>query len=119
MKRLLTRRPFGSLEPACDFCGGHFGFGQRLEVANIFLAPEAALEMFLSACSFRPICRPSVPRVRSELIPGEIFYRLKEAKVVIGQWRHSALQYRPPAPQTLAPPISHVDQIEHRPCSKR
>ncbi len=46
-----------------------------------------------------------------ELLNGEIFYNLKEAKVVIEQWRnhyntvrpHSALGYRPPAPQTISP----------------
>jgi putative transposase len=40
---------------------------------------------------------------------GEIFYSLKEAKVLIEQWRHryntarphSSLGYRPPAPQTF------------------
>ncbi len=50
-------------------------------------------------------------RLRDELLNGEIFYTLKEAKVVIEQWRihyntvrpHSALGYRPPAPQTIVP----------------
>ncbi len=44
-----------------------------------------------------------------ELLQGEIFYSLKEAKVLIEQWRHhyntirphSALGYRPPAPQAI------------------
>ncbi len=48
-------------------------------------------------------------RLRDELLNGEIFYTLKEAKVVIEQWRyhyntvrpHSSLGYRPPAPQTI------------------
>ncbi len=47
--------------------------------------------------------------LRDELLNGEIFYTLKEAKVLIEQWRHhyntvrphSALGYRPPAPQTI------------------
>jgi len=51
-------------------------------------------------------------RFRDELIDGEIFYSLKEAQVVIEQWRrhynavrpHSALGYRPPAPETTIPP---------------
>ena len=50
-------------------------------------------------------------KLRDELLNGEIFYTLKEAKVLIEQWRrhyntvrpHSALGYRPPAPQTLIP----------------
>ena len=56
-------------------------------------------------------------RLRDELLNGEIFYSLKEAQIVIGQWRHlyntvrphSSLGYRPPAPQTLAPPLPHLD----------
>ncbi len=50
-------------------------------------------------------------KLRDELLNGEIFYSLKEAKVVIEQWRkhyntvrpHSSLGYRPPAPQTSNP----------------
>ncbi len=48
-------------------------------------------------------------KLRDELRNGEIFYTLKEAKVLIEQWRqhyntvrpHSALGYRPPAPETV------------------
>jgi putative transposase len=62
-------------------------------------------------------CESFNGKLRDELLNGEIFYSLKEAKVVIGQWRHhyntvrphSSLGYRPPAPQTFAPPISHLD----------
>lgn len=50
-------------------------------------------------------------RLRDELLNGEIFYTLREAQVLIEQWRvfyntrrpHSALGYRPPAPETLLP----------------
>ena len=50
-------------------------------------------------------------KLRDELLNGEIFYTLKEAQVLIEQWRrhyntirpHSALGYRPPAPQTVVP----------------
>ena len=46
-----------------------------------------------------------------ELLKREIFYSLEEAKVLIEQWRweyntirpHSALAYRPPAPETIRP----------------
>ncbi len=45
-------------------------------------------------------------RLRDELLNGEVFYTLKEAQVMIEDWRshynhirpHSALGYRPPAP---------------------
>ncbi len=50
-------------------------------------------------------------KLRDECLNGEIFYSLREAQAVIEQWRmeyntrspHSALGYRPPAPQGLAP----------------
>ena len=50
-------------------------------------------------------------RLRDELLNGEIFYSLKEAQILIEQWRkhyntkrpHSALGYRPPAPETIIP----------------
>jgi len=48
-------------------------------------------------------------KLRDELLNGEIFYTLKEAKILIEQWRvhyntvrpHSALGYRPPAPEAV------------------
>ena len=48
-------------------------------------------------------------KMRNELLNGEIFYSLKEAQIIIEQWRkhyntvrpHSALGYRPPAPETF------------------
>ncbi len=47
----------------------------------------------------------------AELLDGEIYYSLKEAQVLIERWRHhyntvrphSALGYKPPAPQTIVP----------------
>jgi putative transposase len=50
-------------------------------------------------------------RFRDELLNGEIFYTLKEAKIVIEEWRkhyntvrpHSALGYKPPAPKVIVP----------------
>ena len=52
-------------------------------------------------------------KLRDELLNREIFYTLKEARVLIEQWRrhynrvrpHSALGYRPPAPETIAFPF--------------
>ncbi len=51
-------------------------------------------------------------RLRDELLNGEIFYTLKEARVLIESWRchynavrpHSSLGYRPPAPETIIMP---------------
>ena len=48
-------------------------------------------------------------KLRDELLNGEIFYTLKEAQILIEQWRrhynnvrpHSSLGYRSPAPQTV------------------
>ena len=53
-------------------------------------------------------CESFNGKLRDECLNGEIFYSLKEATVVIEQWRkhyntirpHSSLNYRPPAPQT-------------------
>jgi len=58
-------------------------------------------------------------RLRDELLNGEIFYSVREARIVIEQWRvlyntvrpHSALGYRPPAPESIIPmdrtPVMH------------
>ena len=56
-------------------------------------------------------CESFNARFRDELLNGEIFYTLKEAQTVIEEWRrhyntvrpHSALGYRPPAPETIVP----------------
>ena len=53
-------------------------------------------------------------KLRDELLNGEIFYSLREAQVIIEAWRrhyntirpHSALGYRPPAPEAI---------LQHRP----
>jgi len=56
---------------------------------------------------------------RDELLNGEVFHTLKEAQIIIEQWRchyntnrpHSALGYRPPAPEAIVPmdqrPVMH------------
>ena len=56
-------------------------------------------------------CESFNDRFRDELLNGEIFYSLREAQILIEQWRihyntvrpHSALGYRPPAPQSIVP----------------
>jgi transposase InsO family protein len=64
-------------------------------------------------------CESFNARFRDELLNGEIFYSLKEAQIIIEEWRkhyntkrpHSALGYRPPAPETIVPldqkPVMH------------
>ena len=52
-------------------------------------------------------CESFNGRMRDELLDGEIFYSLREAQIIIERWRnhyntkqpHSALGYRPPAPE--------------------
>jgi len=55
-------------------------------------------------------------KMRDELLNREIFYTLEEARIILQQWRkvynqirpHSALGYRPPAPEVvLATPLTH------------
>ena len=56
-------------------------------------------------------CESFNARLRDELLNGEIFYSLREAQIIIEQWRrhyntvrpHSALGWRPPAPATIVP----------------
>jgi putative transposase len=51
--------------------------------------------------------------LRDELLNGEIFYTLMEARTLIKQWRchynevrpHSSLQYQPPAPKAIIPSV--------------
>jgi hypothetical protein len=50
-------------------------------------------------------------RLRDELLNGEIFYALREAQIVIENWRrhynavrpHASLRYKPPAPEVFVP----------------
>jgi putative transposase len=65
-------------------------------------------------------CESFNGKMRDECLNGEIFYSLKEAQIVIEQWRveyntrrpHSALGYRPPAPAAYSPlvPPNSVSQ---------
>ena len=63
-------------------------------------------------------CESFNGKLRDECLNQEIFYSLKEAQVVIEQWRnhfntirpHSSLGYRPPAPQTSTAQLVQLDQ---------
>ena len=75
----------------------------RLEVKPLYIEPGSPWENGYNE-SFNG-------KLRDELLNGEIFYTLQEAKVLIENWRyeynhlrpHSSLGYRPPAPETWLP----------------
>jgi transposase InsO family protein len=62
-------------------------------------------------------------RLRDELLDGEIFYSLAEAKIVIESWRrhyntvrpHGSLGYKPPAPEVFVPAIAARAAARPRP----
>lgn len=64
-------------------------------------------------------CESFNGKLRDECLNQEIFYSLKEARIVIEQWRrhyneirpHSSLGYRPPAPVTIQPLPPTLDQL--------
>jgi putative transposase len=59
-------------------------------------------------------CESFNSKLRDELLKGEIFYTLKEAQIVIENWRrhyntvrpHSSLGYKPPAPEAVLWPAA-------------
>jgi transposase InsO family protein len=62
-------------------------------------------------------------KLRDELLNGEIFYTLAEAKVLIERWRkhyntvrpHSSLGYRPPAPEAVMASVQPCSATLRRP----
>lgn len=72
---------------------------EKLEVKTAYITPGSPWENGYNE-RFNGI-------LRDELLNGEIFYTLKEAKVIVESWRkhynqvrpHSSLGYRPPAPK--------------------
>ena len=77
---------------------------RRLGVETLFIEPGSPWE--------NGYVESFIGKLRDELLNREIFYTLKEATILIEQWRrhyngvrpHSALGYRPPAPETIAFP---------------
>ena len=75
----------------------------KMQVKTLFIEPGSPWENGYNE-SFNG-------KLRDELLDREIFYTLKEAQVLIECWRihyntirpHSALGYRPPAPETILP----------------
>ena len=62
-------------------------------------------------------------RLRDELLDGEIFYSLAEARIIIESWRrhyntvrpHESLGYKPPAPEVFVPAIAARAAAQTRP----
>jgi putative transposase len=56
-------------------------------------------------------CESFNGKLKDECLKGEIFYSIKEARIIVERWRvayntvrpHSSLGYRPPAPVTMLP----------------
>ena len=79
------------------------GWLGRIGVETLFIEPGSPWENGYNE-SFNS-------KLRDELLNTEIFYTLKEAKVLIERWRHhyntirphSSLGYRPPAPEAILP----------------
>jgi len=75
----------------------------RLGTRTIYITPGSPWE--------NGYCESFNGKLRDELLNGELFYTLREAQVLIEQWRvfyntkrpHSSLGYRPPAPETELP----------------
>jgi len=76
---------------------------ETLQVKPLFIEPGSPWE--------NGYCESFNGKMRYELLNGEIFFNLREAKAVIENWRrhyntirpHSSLGGRPPAPETLQP----------------
>ena len=70
-------------------------------------------------------CESFNSKLRDELLDGEIFYALAEARVVIEGWRvyyntvrpHSSLGYRPPAPEAIWPSKKDMSSTPSAPAS--
>jgi transposase InsO family protein len=78
---------------------------KQLEVQPLFIEPGSPWE--------NGYCESFNGKMRYELLNGEIFFSLREAQVVIENWRrhyntvrpHSSLGGRPPAPETKQPDL--------------
>lgn len=81
------------------------------KIVRNWIAAVGAKTAYIEPCSpwENGYCESFNARLRDELLNGEIFYTLKEAQIIIEQWRkhyntvrpHSALGYRPPAPESI------------------
>jgi transposase InsO family protein len=84
----------------------------RLDVTTLFIEPGSPWENGYVE-SFNG-------KLRDELLNGEIFYTVQEAKVLIEMWRrhynqvrpHSSLGYRPPAPEASETEILTLEAVQ-------
>jgi len=94
----------------------------RIGARTLFIEPGSPWE--------NGYCESFNGKRRDELLDREIFYSLKEAQVLIERWRqlynttrpHSALGYRPPPPEAVAPatadpPFTPLRLRPDQPCS--
>jgi putative transposase len=87
----------------------------RIGVTTLYIEPGSPWE--------NGYCETFNSKLRDELLAGEQFSTLHEAKVLIEQWRrhynairpHSSLGYRPPAPETILPLASGLPYAALRP----
>ena len=78
----------------------------RLGIGTLFIEPGSPWE--------NGYCESFNGKLRDELLDRELFHSLREAQVLIEAWRrhyntvrpHSALGYRPPAPEAVVWPVS-------------
>ena len=86
---------------------------EALQVQTLFIAPGSPWENgFVESFN---------GKLRDELLDCEMFYTLTEAKILIERWRrqyntvrpHSALGYRPPAPEAVMP--TSIDDLTMSP----
>jgi len=82
-----------------------------LDVTTLFIEPESPWESGYVE-SFNG-------KLQDELLNGEIFDTLLEARVLLERWRreyncyrpHSSLQYKPPAPEAFSPNILSLNVL--------
>ena len=87
----------------------------RIGVKTLYIEPGSPWE--------NGYCESLNSKLRDELLNGEIFTTLREAEVLIENWRrhynavrpHSSLSYRPPAPEAILPPASGLPYAPLRP----
>ena len=90
---------------------------EKIKVKTLFIEPGSPWENGYNE-SFNG-------KLRDELLNGEIFYTLKEAQIIIEQWRihyntvrpHSSLDYKPPTPEAILPNVvahSTINALENK-----